>query len=357
MRMASRAVLQGTNDLMPEVDGIVVDRLSVSYRKNAVLKDISLRVKRGEAITLLGNSGCGKTTLLRAIAGFVSPSSGCIQMAQRDITKVPPHRRDIGFLHQQYALFPHLTVEQNVCFGLRERRIPKDVAKAKADRVLSMVRLEGARAKYPSELSGGMQQRVALARCLVLEPKVLLLDEPLSALDANLRVELRQELKEMRRRFPEMTMIYVTHDRDEAMTFSDQIAMMRDDVIEQFGHPSDLYDHPTSEFVARFLGDLNEVPTEITQRLTQRQGNSSQVGKWYIRPERIVLSEELDITLPGTVKAVEWSGGAHRVEVALAKGEGPTMTVSSTRLREEPYVGKQVAISFSLEDCMHVPCK
>ncbi|WAH36123.1 ABC transporter ATP-binding protein [Alicyclobacillus dauci] len=357
MLMASKAALQETDDLTKEADGVVVDSLSVSYRANVVLKDVSLHVKRGEAITLLGNSGCGKTTLLRAIAGFVSPSRGRIQMAARDITNVPSHRRDIGFLHQQYALFPHLTVEQNVRFGLRERRVPKDVAEAKTDRVLSMVRLEGARAKYPSELSGGMQQRVALARCLVLEPKVLLLDEPLSALDANLRMELRHELKEMRRRFPDMTMIYVTHDRDEAMTFSDKIAVMRNGVIEQFGSPSDLYDHPENGFVARFLGELNEIPNEITQRLAHRQSNSSQVGQWYIRPERVVLSDELDISLPGVVKAVEWLGGTHRVQVEVMGGQGSTMTVTSTRLREDPYVGKQIAISFCPEDCMHVSCK
>ncbi|WP_284285558.1 ABC transporter ATP-binding protein [Alicyclobacillus fastidiosus] len=354
--MASRGALQETNNFAQEVGGVVVDRISVSYRTNLVLKEVSLHVNRGEAITLLGNSGCGKTTLLRAIAGFVAPSHGRIHLAARDITNVPSHRRDIGFLHQQYALFPHLTVEQNVHFGLRERRVPKDVAKAKTDSVLSMVRLEGARTKYPSELSGGMQQRVALARCLVLEPKVLLLDEPLSALDANLRVELRHELQEMRRRFPEMTMIYVTHDRDEAMTFSDRIAVMRDGVIEQLGSPRELYDRPQNEFIARFLGELNEIPKEVAERLGHGQSSPSQHSRWYIRPERVVLSDEFDITLPGTVKAVEWSGNTHRVVVELP-GHGCEMTVSSTRLREEPYVGKTVSISFRPEDCMHVSCK
>ena len=226
--------------------GVQIDHLTVRFGSRTVLDDLSLTIQRGELLTVLGRSGCGKTTLLRFIAGFIEADglSGTLTVAGHDLTHVPPHKRNLGLLFQSYALFPHLSVFENVAFGLRARRTPsKDVARRVAD-ALKLVQLGDAGHVMPAQLSGGMQQRVALARALVIEPDVLLLDEPLSALDANLRASVRSELKALHERLPNLTIVCVTHDQDDALVLSDRTLLMREGRIAQLGTPQQLYDTP-----------------------------------------------------------------------------------------------------------------
>jgi iron(III) transport system ATP-binding protein len=222
------------------------------------VRDVDLDVRPGELLTLLGPSGCGKTTLLRMIAGFQDPSAGRIFIGEQDVTRIPANRRDIGFVFQNYALFPHLTVFENVAYGLRARRWRNEQINAAAEEVLTLVGLRGFGPRLPTELSGGQQQRVALARAIVIRPRVLLFDEPLSNLDARLRVEMRDEIQRLHRRLG-ITSVYVTHDQEEAMAISDRIAVMRGGLIEQLGTAEDLYRRPRSAFVARFIGRANIV--------------------------------------------------------------------------------------------------
>jgi spermidine/putrescine ABC transporter ATP-binding subunit len=217
---------------------------------------ISLEAAPGEFLSLLGPSGCGKSTVLRMVAGLVEPDEGQIVLAGADITRVPVHRRNLGLVFQSYALFPHMTVFENVAFGLRRRRVPDQEVRARVERLLEMVRLGPLGARHPRELSGGQQQRVALARALVTEPRVLLLDEPLSNLDALLRDEMRLELKRLQERLG-TTMIFVTHDQAEALTLSDRVIVMDRGRVEQAGRPEEVYRRPATGFVARFLGRAN----------------------------------------------------------------------------------------------------
>src|SRR5690349_24054153 len=222
---------------------------------------INLDVAGGEFFSLLGPSGCGKTTTLRLIAGFEQPTEGRVILDGRDVAHTPPHKRNVNTVFQSYALFPFLTVEQNVSFGLRYKDVPKDEAGKKTEEALRLVQLEGFQKRRPSQLSGGQQQRVALARALVLNPAVLLLDEPLGALDAKLRKALQIELKALQQQVG-ITFIYVTHDQEEALTMSDRIAVMSDGRVEQVGPPSEVYEEPSTPFVADFLGVSNLMQAE-----------------------------------------------------------------------------------------------
>jgi len=223
---------------------------------------VSLAIGRGEFFALLGPSGCGKTTLLRMVAGFEEPSGGAIRIQGADVTRVPPHRRPVNMVFQQYALFPHLTVEENVAFGLRYKELPRGARAAKVGEALALVRLSGLETRRPDQLSGGQRQRVALARALVLEPEVLLLDEPLAALDPNLRREVQVELKQLQRELG-ISFVFVTHDREEALAMSDRIAVMNQGRVEQVGSPSGVFETPETEFVARFLGATNVFTAEV----------------------------------------------------------------------------------------------
>ena len=216
----------------------------------------NLRVAQGEFFTLLGPSGCGKTTLLRAIAGFTEIDSGSIRFNNAEIARLNPWQRNIGFVFQNYALWPNRTVFDNVAFGLRLRKLPGHEVRRRVDGMLSLVELEGVGNRYPAELSGGMQQRTAIARALVIEPRILLLDEPLSNLDAKLRVSLRREIQSLQRRL-EVTTLYVTHDQEEALEISDRIAVMNQGRIEQTGTPEEIYREPKTGFVAEFVGSVN----------------------------------------------------------------------------------------------------
>ena len=246
-----------------------IQDLTVSYEKNKpTLKRFSLDVEQGELLTLLGPSGCGKTTTLRGVAGFIRPDAGQIRINERDYTNLPPHKRDIGLVFQSYALFPHLTVFHNVAFGLRMRRVPKNEIQSRVSSALKMVGLEAFADRRPAQLSGGQQQRVALARATVIEPQVLLLDEPLSNLDARLRVEMRQEIRRLQQQLG-ITTLYVTHDQVEAMSISDRVVVMNQGEIEQMGPPDKIYAAPETAFVADFMGFDNHFGAAI---LSAREG-------------------------------------------------------------------------------------
>ena len=226
------------------------------------LRGVDLTVKEGELFMLVGPSGCGKTTCLRLISGFDTPTSGQIFLDGKDVTFEPPYRRDVNQVFQNYALFPHLTIYENIAFGLRMKKIPTAQIYERVDRVVKMTSLEDFTTRKPAQLSGGQRQRVALARAIVCEPKVLLLDEPLSALDAKLRTQMRVELKQLQKKLG-ITFIFVTHDQGEALTMSDRIAVMSDGRVEQIGTPEEIYNSPASLFVAGFIGSANLLPGEV----------------------------------------------------------------------------------------------
>ena len=244
------------SDIATRAVDIKIEGVNLSYGTNHVLKNIDLDIKAGEFFAFLGPSGCGKTTLLRLIAGFNTADSGRGVVGGKDITKLPPWRRDVGMVFQSYALWPHMSVARNVAFGLEERRMRRADINRRVKAALDLVGLSELADRKPSQLSGGQQQRVALARTIAIEPKVLLLDEPLSNLDAKLRVQVRRELRELQQRLG-LTTIFVTHDQEEANTICDRIAVMNDGVVQQVGTPKDLYERPVNLFVANFLGTAN----------------------------------------------------------------------------------------------------
>ena len=284
-----------------------------AYGSFKALDDVSLEIKAGEFMTLLGPSGSGKTTMLMTIAGFVEPTSGSVQLDGREIIALPPEKRNFGLVFQGYALFPHMTVEQNVGYPLKIRGVSRGAAEEKIRGVLQLIQLEHLAERYPKQLSGGQQQRVALARALVFEPELLLLDEPLSALDRALRKDLQRELKDIHDRVG-TTFIYVTHDQEEALSMSDRIAILRDGRIEQVGTPESLYEQPESIFVANFLGKSNFLPAEIKSKangeLKYSVGNDvfrlsgrripKLNGEFSIalRPERLSLCAKSDAKTP-----------------------------------------------------------
>jgi spermidine/putrescine transport system ATP-binding protein len=299
---------------------------------------INLSMPSGEFFSLLGPSGCGKTTTLRLIAGFERPDEGQILLDGVDMVQTPPHKRNVNTVFQNYALFPHLTVAENVAFGLRYQDVSKQEAKTKVADALDMVRLQGLERRRPSQLSGGQQQRVALARALILNPAVLLLDEPLGALDAKLRKALQIELKALQEEIG-ITFIYVTHDQEEALTMSDRLAVMSNGRVEQIGTPSDVYEEPTTAYVADFLGVSNLMDANVTGGdaggATVRLGEFDLVAahgdtdirggvKMVIRPERVHL-EPAGTTgqnrVPGMVERVVYVGSIMQVIVHLAPGQ------------------------------------
>ena len=246
---------------VPESD-VRLDRVSKRFGDTTAVDDVSLTIEGGEFFTMLGPSGCGKTTTLRMIGGFEAPSAGSVHLGEVDVTELPPFKRDVNTVFQNYALFPHLNVFENIAFGLRRRKTPTNEIRHQVADMLKLVELPGYEQRRPNQLSGGQQQRVALARALVNNPKVLLLDEPLGALDQKLRKQMQIELKRIQGEIG-ITFIFVTHDQEEAMTMSDRIAVMRDGHIEQLGTPEELYERPRTEFVANFLGVSNLLEGEV----------------------------------------------------------------------------------------------
>ncbi|WP_457770820.1 ABC transporter ATP-binding protein [Phycobium rhodophyticola] len=266
---------------------LTIENVSHQYAgtQAKVLDELALPIRENEFFTLLGPSGCGKTTMLRVIAGFEVPTQGRVLLDGVDIVKTPPWARSVNTVFQNYALFPHLTILRNVTFGLKMRRMPKAKRHEAARKALELVRLDGFAERMPSDLSGGQQQRVALARALACEPRLLLLDEPLSALDYKLRKEMQGELKRIQRETG-TTFVFVTHDQEEALAMSDRIAVMRQGHLEQVGTPSDIYDRPASAFVAEFIGDSNLLPVTPGTKGTLCLSGGVTLGSKARRPRR-----------------------------------------------------------------------
>ncbi|HKT60743.1 MAG TPA: ABC transporter ATP-binding protein [Gemmatimonadales bacterium] len=323
-------------------------RLTKRFGDFAAVDDLSLEIAAGEFLTLLGASGSGKTTTLRMIAGFEPPTSGEILMTGVPIAALPPFKRDINTVFQHYALFPHMSVRDNIAYGLRMRRVPAAEREERVSKALAMVKLEQLGARSPRQLSGGQQQRVALARALVNRPRVLLLDEPLGALDLKLRKEMQLELKHLQTHLG-ITFVYVTHDQEEALTMSDRIVLMRQGRIAQVGTPRDLYDRPASRYVADFIGETNLLPGTVVEsaagQVTLRMGDVMLRGMseaplaagseaWLtVRPEAIELSNGTPPTghntVAGTVADAVYAGSALRVHVMLPGGRRLVANVPS----------------------------
>ena len=309
-----------------------IEGLTKRFGTSMAVREVSLDVRQGEMLVLLGPSGCGKTTTLRMIAGFVEASEGRILLEGRDYAGLPPHRREMGMVFQSYALFPHMTVAQNVTFGLRMRHLPRAEIEARLAETLEMVKLSTMAERYPRQLSGGQQQRVALARALAIRPKVLLLDEPLSNLDANLRQQVAREIRGLQRAAG-LTALMVTHDQDEAMMMADRLVVMNEGVVQQVGTQEELYERPANPFVARFIGHSNLVAGALAgpSRLVLAGGGEVRLAGHYaasgtctlaIRPERgrICAAEDPAARLVATVEDATYVG-AH-VEVLLALPDG-----------------------------------
>jgi 2-aminoethylphosphonate transport system ATP-binding protein len=337
-------------------DGVHVDRLTVRFGTRTVLNDLTLTIRRGEFLTVLGRSGCGKTTLLRFIAGFIKADglAGNLTVAGRDLTHVPPHQRNLGLLFQSYALFPHLSVFDNVAFGLRARKLKSnEIARRVAD-ALKLVQLSESGHVMPAQLSGGMQQRVALARALVIEPDVLLLDEPLSALDANLRASVRSELKALHERLPNLTIVCVTHDQDDALVLSDRTLLMRDGRIAQLGTPRELYDTPNDGFVARYLGAANLLPPRIVYPVGDPR-HEERERLACIRPERFTVVPLGEGPLHGTVTSIEWYGASLSISVTLdAMPNEPVLVTAQRGHHRMPDKGARVSLRFEADDVVLV---
>jgi iron(III) transport system ATP-binding protein len=314
--------------------GIDIRNVNVFYGDNHVLKDISLSVAPGEFFAFLGPSGCGKSTLLRLIAGFSQLRSGEVRLGGEDIAALPPWQRDVGMLFQSYALWPHMTVARNVAFGLEERRLPRATIVEKVRTALALVGLAELAERYPAQLSGGQQQRVALARTIAVEPKVLLLDEPLSNLDAKLRVQVRRELRDLQQRL-RVTTIFVTHDQEEANSICDRIAVINEGVVQQVGTPMHLYEQPANLFVAGFLGAANVLEGRLVAdgseqafvlanggRLPMPAATSAPDGaRLVFRPQQAVLGEPGGHGLVGAIRHREFLGATVRYGVGIGSDE------------------------------------
>ena len=339
--------------------------IALSFGSTQVLRDITLSVAPGEFFALLGPSGSGKSTLLRLIAGFNRNQSGKVLIGGRDVGPVPPWQRDVGMVFQSYALWPHMTVTQNVAFGMEERRLPRDDIRRKVAAVLELVELTGLESRRPGQLSGGQQQRVAIARTLAIEPQVLLLDEPLSNLDAKLRVQTRQELKKLQKRLG-ITTIFVTHDQEEAMTTCDRIAVMDQGVIQQVGTPMELFDHPANRFVAQFIGSVNLFDGRFTRTAGALHFSSPAIGEVALpamleppgtqgeiafRPHAVRLAAGSpaatgdDMRLTGTIEGEEFLGEFLRYEVRVA---GTRVVVDHAHARGEPPLAAGTPVTLSV---------
>ena len=336
-----------------------------------IVKDLNLEIRRGEFLTLLGPSGSGKTTTLMMLAGFEVPTEGAIELDGRAIGAVPPHRRGIGMVFQNYALFPHMTIEENVAFPLMVRGVPRDERSVKAREALAMVKLDALWRRRPAQLSGGQQQRVALARALVFEPQLVLMDEPLGALDKQLREHMQMEIKQIHKSLG-VTVVYVTHDQTEALTMSDRIAVFNDGVIQQLDTPQGLYERPRNRFVASFIGENNTLEGVVEEMLpngfcrvhladghyvTAAAVNVAGVGaptSLSMRPEKVHI-EGLGPAhvnrLMGTVKETVYHGDHTRIRMSVAGNPEFVVKMRFRPNRPLPEVGERVAVAFSAEDC------
>jgi putative spermidine/putrescine transport system ATP-binding protein len=344
------------------------DRVTKSFGALTVIKDLDLAIAKGEFVSLLGPSGSGKTTLLMMLAGFENPTAGSVSVGGQRVDQLPPHKRNMGVVFQNYALFPHMSVADNVAFPLEMRGVGKAEREERVERALDMVQLKALKARRPSQLSGGQQQRVALARALVFEPGVVLMDEPLGALDKKLREQMQLDIRALHKRLG-LTIVFVTHDQSEALTMSDRIAVFNHGRIEQIGAPGDIYDRPRTRFVAEFIGETNlldgavervegahalvalpqglKLPVEATMQM--RPGDKATIS---LRPEKIHLgrdaSEPGETSFPvGVVDAV-YHGDHFRVQLDEA---GAGLIVKSDRRQGEWRAGQRTRASFAPADC------
>jgi 2-aminoethylphosphonate transport system ATP-binding protein len=371
------ATLNGTDVAVPAASvsdsaasGIAFEGVTVAYKGNVVLSNLNLKVEPGEIVAVIGPSGCGKTTALRAVAGFVRPVSGRVRIGDRDITDLPPYARDIGMVVQNYALFPHMRVDENVAFGLRARRAAKDIVDERVAECLRMVGMQDYAHRYPRELSGGQQQRVAIARALAIHPRVLLLDEPLSALDAQIRRNMLDELARLHEALPNLTVLYVTHDQTEALTLADRIAIMRGGRLVSYGASQDLYRRPPNRFTAEFLGRANLLEVSIQSRaeafVRARSGAIELLVQDHaglgpgtncllcIRPHELHLTppEGMFNTLRGVVQSTVWQGDQHHIELEAA---GTRIRLVAPPMHEPPAPGTPLDVHFHAHHGVLIP--
>jgi iron(III) transport system ATP-binding protein len=311
---------------------VTIDRVVKTYGATRALDEVSLQISPGELFFLLGPSGCGKTTLLRSIAGFYIPDSGRIRFGEKDVTPLPPQKRDTGMVFQNYALWPHMTVEANVGFGLRVRRIPRGERKRRVAQALELVRMGEYARRRPNQLSGGQQQRVALARALVIRPQCLLLDEPLSNLDAKLRLEMRGEIRRLCKEFG-LTAIYVTHDQKEALSVADRMAVMFKGRVAQVGAPRELYRHPASAAIADFLGETNFVAGEITAAAGEQRTIHTALGTLTAHAPEAPAAGACTLSL--------------RPEAFAVAADAARVNVIRGRIAERVYLGDAVQLTVS----------
>jgi putative spermidine/putrescine transport system ATP-binding protein len=343
-----------------------INHLEKSFGAVHVVKDFNLVIEKGEFVSFLGPSGCGKTTVLRMVAGFETPSSGSIRIGDQDVTSLRPNQRNIGMVFQAYALFPNLTVAQNVGFGLRVAGKAKAEIEARVADMLRLIGLPGLGERYPFQLSGGQQQRVALARALAVRPRVLLLDEPLSALDAKIRVSLREEIRLIQRELG-ITTIFVTHDQEEALSMSDRVVVMHQGIADQVGTPFEIYNRPATRFVAQFVGTLNLIDASVVDASAGRirvgdvsialnralPADANDKVSLALRPETIALGrqEGRDVVLSGRIAEVHFLGSVIRIRVNV----GDHVVSLDTFNRPDappPAVGSTAEISLSEQDLL-----
>ena len=346
------------------------DNVDKSYDgKVLVVKGLNLDIEEGEFVTMLGPSGSGKTTCLMMLAGFETPTHGEIYLDGKVISNIPPHKRGIGMVFQNYALFPHMTVYENLAFPLRVRKIPKDEADKKIDKALSMVSLHGFEARMPMQLSGGQQQRVAVARSLVFDPQVVLMDEPLGALDKNLRESMQYEIKHIHESIG-VTVVYVTHDQTEALTMSNRIAVFNDGKVQQLSSPDELYERPVNSFVAKFIGENNTFAGEITEASSDKckvklksgqeifanpivaksKGEKTTVS---LRPERAIIDPKTDMDNhhKGKIEEVIYHGDHTRLRVDLLGNKEFILKIPNSSSRMDIKLGGEISIGWNSIDC------
>ena len=353
---------------------VAVDRIEKRFGTQIAVQPTSFEVPSGKLVTLVGPSGSGKTTILKMIAGFEEPSSGRVLISGTDVTHIPPHKRNLGFVFQQYALFPHLTVADNIAYALKMRRVPRAEIRTRVAQTLNLVRLDGLGERYPSQLSGGQQQRVAMARAIVFRPPLLLMDEPMSALDKRLRDEMQYEIRNLQQQLG-ITTIAVTHDQSEALIMSDLIVVLNRGAIEQSGPPQEVYKHPRSEFVATFLGESNILKGIVARHDGQAwltAGGSRRIPlsasadfsdgqalAYVIRPESITVTTQLregTVSLRGRVVDTTFTGDALRLRIDLGWSDPIVAKILSRDGISLPQPGEEVPVSWSLADGTSIRC-
>ncbi|MDD7114410.1 MAG: ABC transporter ATP-binding protein [Lachnospiraceae bacterium] len=350
---------------------VEIEGVNKIYGKNHVVKDLNLTVEEGEFLTFLGSSGCGKTTTLRMIAGFEEPTTGTIKVEGENIEEKEPFERDVNTVFQSYALFPHKTIFDNIAYGLKMKKVPKAEIKERVTEMMELVQLEGFEKRYPSQLSGGQKQRVAIARALINRPKVLLLDEPLGALDLKLRKQMQLELKRLQKKL-NITFIYVTHDQEEALTMSDRIAIMHDGILDQLGTPTEIYESPATKFVATFIGETNifdgtvsfvqgdHVQVMIENGFISGIGDGFRFGEYMtvsVRPEKMKFSDSpVDgFGITAFVKDYVYVGSVIKCIVELPNGN--ELKIERLAGQSLPAIGSRIYPYWNKEDAVLIHSK